>query len=178
LFNVSVGPYEIRIELDTLPALYAEYRQHAALFEEFDVQSKDGAYCFIGVSLSINWPQLIVAQRYSPSVSGFDPGILLVPETKTLFVGAGQRLLAYRLDPLLRLWEDTCDAGFWYWTQQDKFVLMAAELELAAWDSHGNKLWTTFVEPPWEYHVIGNRVHLDVMGRKSQFGLAEGPPRY
>jgi hypothetical protein len=44
---------------------------------------------------------------------------------------------------------------------------MAAELELAAWHIDGGKLWTTFVEPPREYSVEGDRVHLDVMGTKS-----------
>jgi hypothetical protein len=27
---------------------------------------------------------------------------------------------------------------------------MAAELELAAWDVGGDKLWSRIVEPPWE----------------------------
>jgi hypothetical protein len=42
-----------------------------------------------------NWP-LLVTQRYSPSGSGFEPGVLLVPETGMLFIGAGTRLLGYR----------------------------------------------------------------------------------
>jgi hypothetical protein len=52
---------------------------------------------------------------------------------------------------------------------------MSAELELAAWDVHGRKLWTTFVEPPWGYRVEGGRVRLDVMGRGSSFDLTAGP---
>ena len=54
-------------------------------------------------------------------------------------------------------------------------MLMAAELEFAAWDIHGAKLWTTFVEPPWTYRVEGDLVHLDVMGNMSSFPLAAGP---
>ena len=52
---------------------------------------------------------------------------------------------------------------------------MSAELELAAWDLEGKKLWATFVEPPWQYSVQGSRLHLDVMGNKSDFGVKAGP---
>lgn len=54
---------------------------------------------------------------------------------------------------------------------------MSAELELAAWDLEGNKLWTTFVEPPWEYAVRDGVVRLDVMGAKSEFPAWTGPGR-
>jgi hypothetical protein len=53
---------------------------------------------------------------------------------------------------------------------------MSAELEFAAWDINGRKLWSTFVEPPWSYEIRGDQVELDVMGRKSTFVLAIGPP--
>jgi hypothetical protein len=114
-------------------------------------------------------------QRFSPCSGGFNPGVLLVPETGVLFIGAGDRLLAYKLDGPQRLWEDNANAGFWSWQQHGDFVLMAAELELAAWDTHGKKLWTTFVEPPWTYRVDGDQVHLDVMGSKSSFSISSGP---
>jgi hypothetical protein len=54
---------------------------------------------------------------------------------------------------------------------------MAAELELAAWDTDGRKRWTTFVEPPWEFEVVEGIIRLDVMGRKSEFPVATGPVR-
>jgi hypothetical protein len=54
---------------------------------------------------------------------------------------------------------------------------MSAELELAAWDLRGNKLWSIFVEPPWGYTVDGEQLHLDVMGMKASFDLVGGPPR-
>jgi hypothetical protein len=55
-------------------------------------------------------------------------------------------------------------------------VVVSAELELAAWDVSGRKLWSTFVEPPWEYDVDADIVRLDVMGRRTQFPLVGGPP--
>jgi len=50
-------------------------------------------------------------------------------------------------------------------------VLMAAELALAAWDRTGRKLWSRFVEPPWSFLVVDDKVHLDVMGKHTEFSL-------
>jgi hypothetical protein len=52
---------------------------------------------------------------------------------------------------------------------------MSAELELAAWDWIGQKLWSTYVEPPWDYIVEADRVQLNVMGNKAEFDLRKGP---
>lgn len=175
MIEFSVGPYMIKAERGKLPALYSQYAKRATLSEEFDLRNSDREHCFFSVARAADWPQLVIAQSFWPSAGGFDPGSLLVPETDTLFVGAGERLLAYRLDPLARLWEDNCDMGFWRWRQHGEIVLMSAELELAAWNSRAQKLWSTFVEPPWDYSVEEGRVQLDVMGNKSEFDLAVGP---
>jgi L-alanine-DL-glutamate epimerase-like enolase superfamily enzyme len=127
------------------------------------------------VARGSSWPFLVVAQRYSPSGSGFNPGALVVPETDVLFVGAGVRLLAYDLADSTRIWEDLADFGFWNWARPDEHVLMSAELELAAWDLHGRKSWSTFVEPPWGYEVREGQVELDIMGNKSSFPIGLGP---
>lgn len=122
------------------------------------------------------WPFLVVAQNLSPAGAGFEPGVLLAPDTQRLFVGAGERLLAYDLAAPRRLWVDQADTGFWSWARHRDVVLMSAELELAAWTQKGEKLWTTFVEPPWEYAVEGDTVLLDVMGTQRRFSLHDGPP--
>jgi hypothetical protein len=77
-----------------------------------------------------------------------------------------------------RLWEDVTDFGFWGWRRHGDIVLMSAETELAAWDVSGRKLWTTFVEPPWSYKVLSDRLDLDVMGQKSSFDVRTGPERF
>jgi hypothetical protein len=51
---------------------------------------------------------------------------------------------------------------------------MAAELELAAWDTAGNNLWSRFVEPPWKYNVTGDVIRLDVMGNVTNLRLSDG----
>ena len=175
MFKVAVGEYSLLVHRGPLPCMYGEYRLRATLAEEFGIDVAEGEACFVGVGVAHQWPLLVVAQRFDPCVAGFDPGVLLVPETRVLFVGAGTRLLAYDLTGPRRLWEDVADVGFWGWAQHGEYVLMSAELELAAWDTRGRKLWTTFAEPPWAYRVEGDQVRLDVMGRELCFHLNVGP---
>jgi hypothetical protein len=115
-----------------------------------------------------------VAQRCKlPGI--FDPSALLVPETKLIFIGVGERLLVYELDGPTRLWEDTTACGLLGWARHGEYIIMSAELELAAWDIYGQKRWTTFVEPPSEYWVAEGIVHIDVMGQLTSFPLDTGP---
>jgi hypothetical protein len=109
--------------------------------------------------------------------SGFSAGMLYVPETDLLFVGGGERILAYNLTTRSRLWEDTAETGFWGLSRHGDTVIMMAELEMAAWSLDGEKRWTTFVEPPWNYEVEDDSVVLDVMGTRSRFNLHTGPHR-
>lgn len=177
MFKIGIDQYSLLVHRGPLPSLYDAYRKRAALSEEFALHQPDGETCLVAVGPANDLPSLVVAQRFEPCAAGFDPGVLLVSETRTLFIGAGVRLLAYTLDGPRRLWEDDADTGFWCWNRHGDHVVMSAELELAAWDLAGRKLWTTFVEPPWTYRVIGEEVHLDVMGRLSQFDLHRGPIR-
>jgi hypothetical protein len=120
---------------------------------------------------------LEIKEHYEPSASaGFYPGIIFVPETNILFIGAGQYVHAYILDSGEKLWDDEVNTGFWNWQRFGNTVVMSAELELAAWDIQGNKLWSIFVEPPWDYVVEGNTITVDVMGRKASFSLS-GPDK-
>ena len=57
-----------------------------------------------------------------------------------------------------------------------KLAPLGAELELAAWDIRGQKLWSTFVEPPWEHELDGAEVKIDVMGAVRTFSIETGPP--
>ncbi|MCC7450827.1 MAG: hypothetical protein IT324_25655 [Anaerolineae bacterium] len=173
---VTVGDYILECLPDGLPDDLDEYVKRASLSDRLNLENPAGRPFFLAVRDRITaWPFLVVAQRYVPAV--FHPGVMLVPETQTLLIGAGERLLAYELYTPQKLWEDTADVAFWSWARYGNFVLMSAEVELAAWDINGNKQWTTFVEPPWNYTVEGNIVHLDVMGKQSVFSLATGPDR-
>lgn len=174
MFSITLGPYTLSCHPDRLPDLYGHYVEHADLVEEFDLEGSKGRCCFLSVSRGTAWPFLVVAQRYLPA-GGFHPGALFVPETELLFIGAGERLLAFRLNPPERLWMDTTACGFWGWTRHGERVILSAELELAAWDLHGAKCWSVFVEPPWDYRVSAAMIELDVMGTRSTFPIDVGP---
>lgn len=175
MFKFTINNYTLLGVHDGLPDLYNDYCKHAVLSEQFNITSSEGRNCFLGVQKDGEWPFLVVAQRYNPAGYGFYPGAILVPETKLLFMGAGTRLVAYTLAPPGRLWEDEADCGFWNWQRHGSTIVMSAELELAAWDLAGQKLWTTFVEPPWQYTVKDGILNLDVMGTIRQFDLECGP---
>jgi hypothetical protein len=178
MFEVTYNEFTLLMESGSLPDLHPEYRKHTALGEEFDLTSREeGQWCFVGVKKGSGWPFLTVAQRFWPAGAGFHPGALLVPETSLLFIGAGERLLAYDLREPKRLWLDSANTGFWHWHRHGDYVLMAAELEFAVWNKEGLKLWSTFVEPPWDFQCGGDSVTLDVMGQKSTFGLRHGPEK-
>jgi hypothetical protein len=104
----------------------------------------------------------------------FHPGFLVVPETSILFIGAGERLLGYNVERRERVFEHHTDCGFWGWTRQEDYVLMAAELEFGVWRKTGEKLWSAFVEPPWSFNVSGENVELDIMGQLKTFRLETG----
>ena len=175
MFTIYVNDLAVTVQRGSLPSIYNDLKRHARLAEEFALRPHDGELCYLSVSSSGHWPFLVVAQRFELSEGGFDPGAMIVPETRVLFIGAGRRLLCYALDGPRRLWEDTADSGFLEWSREGDVVLMSAELELAAWDTMGRKLWSMPLEPAWEYHVSGGQVHLDVLGRRTLFPLRAGP---
>jgi hypothetical protein len=178
LVRFSCGTYTLSASVGGLPSAYSKFAAHARLHEDLGIRSTDGTALFFSVrTLVQDWPELVVALRFAPGPeAGFYPGFLLIPESDVLFVGAGTCLLAYELSTIARrLWEDVTDFGFWGWRRHGNIVLMSAETELAAWDIHGRKLWTMFVEPPWSYKVRGDCLDLDVMGRKSSFIAERGP---
>lgn len=175
---VCTGQYTLFLQDRGLPSMADEYIKRATLSEEFDSDDDHCDTCFIAVAHSRHdWPFLTITQQFAPSGRGFEPGAILIPETNRLLIGAGTRLLAYNLETIERQWEDMADTGFWSWSRHKNTIIMSAELEMAAWDLSGKKLWSTFVEPPWNYDVVGNAVTLDVMGVKSTFDLVDGPTK-
>lgn len=177
MIQVTIAGYTVCME-ETIPDRYGRYAEsHAALIEEFGLEHEDWSAFYLSVRRGFDWPLLCVSQRYWPGYEwgGWHLGILLVPETDVLFIGAGERVLVYDLRGPSRLWVDTADTGFHRWERYGDAVVLSAELELAVWNVRGTKLWSAPVEPPWEYRVEGGTVHLDVMGATSSFPLLTGP---
>ena len=174
MFSLRVADYSLRCQNKGLPSMYKEYIKHAKLVEEINLSGSEGTWCFLAISRGDYRPFLVVAQRYAPDADGFNPGAVLIPETDLLFLGAGNQTLAFDLCTPKKLWEDDVEVGFLSWRRHNDVVVMSAELECAAWDIYGHKLWSTFVEPPWQYTVHGDSVHLDVMNTMSSFDLKVG----
>lgn len=175
--RAGCAEYTVSMTVGAPPAGYPAFLTHARLHDDFRAHGTGGTPLAIAVERTPSrWPDLLVSLRFEPGPSaGFHPGVFLVPETDLLFMGAGTRLLAYELRTPRRLWEDAAEAGFWGWRRHGDVVVMSAELELAAWDIGGEKLWSTFVEPPWSYDVRETHLHLDVIGKTSSFEVRTGP---
>ncbi|QFS96372.1 hypothetical protein FIV06_03005 [Labrenzia sp. THAF191b] len=175
--SIKLGEWEMWIEDGSLPSIFGSYLDHAEFVDQIDLNNSEGRFLFLGFSKGNNangWPPVIVAQKYQDSQRTFSPGVLLIPDTSLAFVGAGERLLCYNIEEQRRLWEDETDYGFFAWYQSGPYVLMSAELEFGVWDQFGKKLWSTFVEPPWDFKVRGQFVELTVMGDCSIYRLSDG----
>jgi hypothetical protein len=169
------GDYRVYCREGSLADLPPGMAEQAVLFEQFGT-SEPGPTCICAVWRTGNERPLLIVLQRAPS-AWFPPNVLVVPETDRLFLGVGERLLGYDLLQPARLWEDATMCGMYDWTRHGDVILMSAELELAAWDITGRKLWSAWAEPPWHYTVEGAAVVLDVMGAVSRFDLRTGPRR-
>ncbi len=181
MLTVEAGDWRLLIEDGGLPDLYQSYVGNA-VFVDRVVPVKDGGRdLFVAIKAKADragashlWPEMVITQRYQDAQGTLRPGILLVPEASMLFVGAGECLLGYNLLSRKRVFEDWTECGFFGWSRQGDYILMSAELEFAVWKVTGEKLWSTFVEPPWSWEVSGMNVKLDVMGRRKALLLETG----
>ena len=178
MLEISVGKYTFYCHTPGLPDLYEEYVERATLAEQIGLSSAEGTSAFLAIGNPDEWPFLVVAQRCIPGEnSGFHPGAIIVPETDILFIGGGKRLLAYDLKVLKRLWEDEASICFRSWNRSGDVILMSAEDELAAWDIHASKLWSTFADPPWSYSVIDDTLMFEMAHETSFFPIRKGPQK-
>ncbi|MBI1211966.1 MAG: hypothetical protein GC190_10920 [Alphaproteobacteria bacterium] len=180
MHQVVIGNWALEIQVGDRPPHFDWLEERSLLVDEVDLASGGGGQLFVAVySLDRRPPGehnpiITLAQRYEPHDFGFYPGFLIAPETERLFVGAGDRLVAYDLNAPARLWLDKADCGFWRWGRIRDLVWMEAELEFAVWSIVGEKRWTTFVEPPWAARIVDDTVELDVMGVKQVRRLSNG----
>lgn len=173
MISFAVDKYTVRVHQGDLPQLHLDYKKNAKLYDKIET-SDEGEYSFIGIGERLAWPHLCVVLRYRDAAWLFSPGVLLVPETGIVFIGGGEHALVYDLQIPRLLWNEHAHY-FWGWQRHGDVVLMSAELEFTAWTITGEKLWSTFVEPPWEYKVENGEVLLDVMDERSAFPLDAGP---
>ncbi len=127
---------------------------------------------FVLVSAAARAPSLLVVGRVRAS---FSPGVHLVPETSTLFVGCSESLAVYDLEKSERTHLDLTPYAFTSWNRHGDIIVMSGELEVAGYDLRGQRLWAATIEPPWDYGVQGDAMFTIAMGHKTEFSLREGP---
>ncbi len=174
MFYATIGNYTVLMTTDREDVeLYL--KSNAGHIEHFpDAEIRDG-YLAVNVydcEKSIN---LLIEGNFAPGPqSGYHPGVLLIPETKVFFFGAGTQILCFSLDPIQRLALVQTECGFWCWYRHGDFVVMCAELELSVWNIRGERLWSCFVEPPWHYEIEGDILKIDVMDVIKRVALESG----
>ncbi|HVJ86552.1 MAG TPA: hypothetical protein VM452_12965 [Caulifigura sp.] len=109
------------------------------------------------------------------SIHGFEPGILLIPETGTLFVGASPTIAVYDVATPRRLVHDN-DIWFYDWARHGDIVLMSSEMELAGFSLDGDRLWTEYIDPPWSMRVENDVVEIRRPTATSRLLLKTGQP--
>ena len=174
-FVIACGDYVLECTPSGLPAIYDELKRHAALVEELSLHQRE-LCCLTVRRAGEAWPFLTLAQGCALGVAGLSPAALLVAASRTLFVGYGDRLLAVRLEPVARLWQEPAAGAFQLWEQHGDFVLAVADGALRAWALDGTARWSMPIDPPWSHRVLDDRVEVvDARGRTQAFGLREGP---
>ncbi len=106
------------------------------------------------------WPEIVITQKYGDAGGTFQPGFLVVPETSILFIGAVERLVGYNVERRERVFEDCTDYGFWGWTRQGDYILMAAELWMRCHFSKAKRMAKTRTPLVRIVERRGGRFHL------------------
>ncbi len=182
MFTTTIGDYTLIVDPDGLPTeeRIKFFRIHADLYERFTFHGDKIRTCFVAVRRNVDWwpvlPFLVVQMEYMPMQLG-DPGVMLLPDTGRLFIGAGRRLVCYQLlDEPERLWESHALEEFFSWQRHGDVVIMAGLNELAAWDTKGNPLWwSDKPEHQWSYRVVDETVKLEIGTDITEFNLESGP---
>lgn len=174
MFYSTVSSYTLSVT-DKPEEITPLFRDNAVIRHQLNQPASDNSYIALGITDCGLFPELLIEGWYNPGpAQGFHPGVLIIPETQTVFIGAGTSLLVYALSPIRLLTETQTECGFWGWSHTNDIVIMSAELELAVWNTQGEKLWSCFVEPPWHYHIQGETLLLDIMGNNIRLDLISG----
>jgi hypothetical protein len=167
LIEFSIDKYKLAVHIDEEPVIFDLLLKHAK-YKDIEGLKNEGTSIYILVGTDKEWYEQIIAFRFDPiDYGGFNPGFLIVPETDTLFIGAGTLIKTYNLLTGQKIFEKEFACGFWNWRRHGEQIIMSEELEYGVFTLDGNEIWTTFVEPPWSYEIEGDHVKLDVMDKIS-----------
>ena len=134
---------------------------------------------FLGVTVYCDGVAVLrVHQFYEQMSQSITPGVLIVPETNRLFIGAGSRMLAYDLTTCQRVWiEDAQNMMlFWSWLRQGQCVFALGELELAVYELDATPRFRVPVDPPWTFEVSGDVLTVETDSERRGYSMADGTP--
>ncbi len=177
MFYSTVDKYTVSITTDPDEMAHKLERSDFVIHKhiESNHRKSDQEYIAIGVSDCGHAADFLFEGWYFPGPKlGFHPGVLIVPETATVFIGIGEDVYTYSMAPIALIAKESAEAGFLYWSRYGNAILMSAELELSAWSLDGKRKWTRFVEPPWHYMIDNDVISLDIMGNVALLSLETG----
>ena len=146
-------------------------------YTDLDGLRDSGKPIYIGIEEADKLEMMIVAFNTEPiDDTFFHPQLFFIPETTTLFVGAGTKAMTFSLKEKIKISDRSLAAGFWYWARHDKFIVLVEELEIAVYEYDGHFIWGTSAEPPWSYGIEDNILTLDIMDSITKYKLDTGKP--
>ncbi len=174
MIQFQFDKYKIAVEIGKEPIDYNYWIKYAS-FIDIEEQTKDKTPIYIGIGEHQDWYKTIVSFSSDPiDYGGFNPGLILVPETDILFIGAGTNVRIYDLKHQLKLFVKELHCGFLGWKRYDDFIIMQEELEFGIYSLTGQEIWSTEVEPPWTFSIEIDTVKLNVMNEISFRDLKTG----
>ena len=173
---ISIGRYGIDFNQD--PARPASDLLDAPA-ESYGDPSQYEHLGFVGVTVYRDDVAILrVNQFYEQMSESITPGVLIVPETDRLFIGAGSRMLAYDLTTRRRLWiEDAQEMMlFWGWLRRGQHVFAMGELELAVYGLDATPRFRIAADPPWPFEVSGAVLTVETDSETRGYSMADGTP--
>ena len=147
------------------------------LVDQLRPSEYDTGYLQVSVTLpEAAEPSLVVILGYHRLDGDFGAGVILVPETRRLFVAGGARAVCYHHDGdrWWRQWECEVQVMVWGLARHGDHIVMSSELEVVVWDAKGVRRLSAGVEPPWGYKIQGNRMRLDIDGAVTTVDIPAG----
>lgn len=176
MVKFHIGTYTFFVHLGGEPESFSRWVERSD-YADLDGLTGPGTPVYIGIEEAGKWEMMIVAFNTEPvDDTFFQPELLFLPETKTLFIGGGRKAMTYSLKDKMKLSDRNLAMGFWYWAKHETFIILVEELEIAVYNSEGNFIWETRADPPWSYGIENNILTLDIMDTIAKYELNTGNP--
>lgn len=174
MIKFTIDTYTFLVQVGEKPGSFDRWIDRS-VFTDLAGLKDGGTSIYIGIEETNKWDMMVVAFNTHPiDNSFFYPQLFFIPETKTLFVGAGIKAMTYSLKEKVKISEGRLSTGFWYWANHDKFIILVGELEIAVYEHKGHFIWKKRAEPPWSYGLEDSIIILDIMGNISKYQLDTG----